>query len=581
MPTEPHRTPSEIARETLRRLAMRKLPPTPDNYRTLYHEIAGSQAEEVFPERALTVIASALPRETPEALKRALTFERAVATRQWPMVRQAVIGLCARGEAALNWGPLIRELVGQLNHGQPGGVVAQRLELLEHTLTGTVSDPEHVFLRLQGLARSWADGKSAPSDPDDIHPAAAISPVANDARLPESLVELLRYLLEQGLGPIVDEHPPLADEIHQLAKRLAEPVCGTEPQDIADRFRTLASRLKWTAEDQRAVRKALTKLLRLIIDNISELIAEDSWLRGQLELITEAFSRPLDIRVLDEVERRLREVIDKQSHLKQQINAAQERLKHMLAGFVDSLAELTDSTDRYHGSLEHCAKQIESASTLADLADVIEGILSETRSVQDVSRKSCLHLRSLRSEVDRANHEIVRLQRELDETSEMVRHDPLTGILNRTGLDEAIEREIARARRNGTPLCIAMLDIDNFKQLNDTFGHRTGDDALRHLAIVIREALRTQDLLGRYGGEEFLIVLPDADLESAAEIVRRLQRELTKRFFLTENQRLLITFSAGVGQIAPGEDPYAAIDRADKAMYAAKRAGKNRVMISG
>ena len=213
-------------------------------------------------------------------------------------------------------------------------------------------------------------------------------------------------------------------------------------------------------------------------------------------------------------------------------------------------------------------------------SDVVEDILRETRATQQSTQRSREELGELRAEVDRANGEISRLQRDLDAASELVRHDPLTGTLNRKGLDEALAREIARARRRGTPLSLALLDVDNFKNLNDTFGHKTGDDALRHLSEVVRSSLRPQDCVGRYGGEEFLIVLPDTDVDSANATLTRLQRELTKRYFLANNQRLLITFSAGITRLKDDEEAAAAIDRADRAMYAAKRAGKNRVFTA-
>jgi diguanylate cyclase len=160
----------------------------------------------------------------------------------------------------------------------------------------------------------------------------------------------------------------------------------------------------------------------------------------------------------------------------------------------------------------------------------------------------------------------------------MVRHDQLTGALNRKGLEETLERELARARRRQTPLCISLLDVDNFKRLNDTYGHQTGDDALVHLARVIRETLRPHDTLARYGGEEFLIILPDTRIEDAVSALTRLQRELTKRFFLHQNDKLLITFSAGVTAFRAEERRAEAIARADAAMYQAKKAGKNRVV---
>ena len=153
-----------------------------------------------------------------------------------------------------------------------------------------------------------------------------------------------------------------------------------------------------------------------------------------------------------------------------------------------------------------------------------------------------------------------------------------TGSLNRKGLDEAMEREIARARRLGSPLCLALLDVDNFKSLNDRLGHAAGDAALVHLAQVTREVMRPQDLLARYGGEEFVIVLPDTTAENGVAAMTRLQRELTTRFFLQGSEKVLITFSAGVAQLHDGEASADAVLRADQAMYLAKRSGKNRVM---
>lgn len=166
----------------------------------------------------------------------------------------------------------------------------------------------------------------------------------------------------------------------------------------------------------------------------------------------------------------------------------------------------------------------------------------------------------------------------MDRVSALARHDPLTGALNRVGLEESIAKEISSVRRKDTPLCMAMLDIDNFKKLNDTLGHDTGDKALTHLATVARECMRPQDTLARYGGEEFVILLPDTPLDKGIEAMTRLQRELTKRFFMAGAEKLLITFSAGVAQLATDESGADAIKRADQAMYLAKRAGKNRVV---
>ena len=187
-------------------------------------------------------------------------------------------------------------------------------------------------------------------------------------------------------------------------------------------------------------------------------------------------------------------------------------------------------------------------------------------------------LRGMREHAQATEAEIMKLHLELDRVSAQARHDPLTGALNRKGLDEALNRELANVRRKETPLCVAFLDIDNFKRINDDLGHSTGDQALAHLAQVARESMRPQDTLARYGGEEFVILLPDTPLDKGIEAMTRLQRELTKKFFLSGTEKVLITFSAGVAQLVANESGADAIKRADQAMYLAKRAGKNRVL---
>lgn len=579
--------PPEIARETLRRLALQRVAPTPDNYRAFYHQIAGTGDDEAFPEKSFKLIALALPRNTAERLRLAQQFEQAVTSRQWATVKQAIVALCGTQTTDKNpWGTLVRDLCREFDRDHATMTRADKLAMLDQVLVLASNDPDLSFARLQAMVRRWAALEDR-ADAVDPKSSATGTPRITDTTpdvvgdLPATAAQLLAFLLQKAILPIVSENAALSAE----AREIAEVVAGMEAnglcsQELSARLHSLTDKIEWAEEDQRAIRQGLLNLLRLIVDNISELVVDDNWLRGQLGLVAEVFGNPLDIRMLAEVERRLRAVIDKQTHLKRQLTDAQARLKDMLAGFVDRLARFSTSTDQYHETLVRCARDIEQADNISDLANVVELMLSETQEVQETARRSSEELNTLRQEVESANHHIVRLQRELDETSEMVRHDPLTGTLNRKGLDEALEREIAVARRRATPLCIALLDIDNFKELNDTFGHRTGDEALRHLATVMRESLRPQDLVGRYGGEEFVILLPDTDEQHALSAIGRLQRELTKRFFLAENRRLLITFSAGLALLGGDEDPYRAIDRADKAMYAAKRAGKNRVLLA-
>jgi diguanylate cyclase len=212
------------------------------------------------------------------------------------------------------------------------------------------------------------------------------------------------------------------------------------------------------------------------------------------------------------------------------------------------------------------------------MAPLLKEVVNTTRAMSTDIRNAHDTLQTMQEKVLVTEAEIGKLQLELTHASALARHDPLTDVLNRKGLDETLAREIAGMRRKDTPLCVALLDIDNFKMLNDRLGHETGDAALVHLVKVARECMRPVDSLARYGGEEFVILMPDTQLEQGIQTMTRLQRKLTKTFFLTGEEKVLITFSAGVAQMAPKESGAQAINRADQAMYLAKRTGKNRVL---
>jgi diguanylate cyclase len=247
--------------------------------------------------------------------------------------------------------------------------------------------------------------------------------------------------------------------------------------------------------------------------------------------------------------------------------------------FIDRLGDLTTSTGDYHSKIEGYSQKIGTANNITELSHLLNDIMQDTRVIQASALRSHEELLETRQRVQESEEKIKELENALEQVSEKVREDQLTGVLNRRGLDEAFEREATRADRSQTPLCIALLDIDNFKRLNDSLGHLAGDQALIHLTNVIKESLRPSDSVARYGGEEFVIVLPDIDLDQAELTISRLQRELTKKFFLYNDERVLVTFSAGVTLRSPAEEQADVIGRADKAMYQAKQAGKNQVVV--
>lgn len=584
----------EIARETLRNLVSRKIPPTPDNYGALYAEISGTPAITSFPERELKALHATLPRTSLEQNRFARQFETAVAKGNWGSIGAALNELLATlGAEQPRWPGLIRDLVQQLETHHAGLTAAKKKEALEHVLS--VSGTSDLLLaRLQSLIHSWSQNLAAgrlelavpnAAAAPALHAVAGLSTNDNKPQIQPTwqggivdLRELVAQLLDNTLSIVLRDKPELARETSGISTAVRAAQTVEALIGLSERLKKLCYRAHFIAEDQAELTTALLHLVQLIIENISELVVEDQWLAGQMKVVRDLILQPLDLRRLDDVERRMKDVIVKQSALKKNLHDANGRLKLMLATFVDRLADFSETTSEYHAKIESCSEKISKASDISELTDVLGEVMRETRAVQINTARSRDELGTMRNRVNEAEQEVARLQSELSNASELVRHDLLTGALNRKGLDESLEKEIGRLRRQGGTFSLALLDIDNFKKLNDALGHAAGDAALVHLARVIKGTVRPQDTLARYGGEEFVVLLPNTPIDDAVAAMTRVQRELTKTFFLNKNEKILITFSCGVAEILNEEDPYEALKRADAAMYLAKRAGKNRVI---
>ena len=406
--------------------------------------------------------------------------------------------------------------------------------------------------------------------------ATTLGAAQNAPALTTEFFEQVARLIEYALPALGHDDERFNEQAKSLLKAMREPTA--EAVAVKLLLSNFGHRLSFAAEEQAEIRDTLLALLHLIIQNIGELSLEDQWLKGQIDALMTAATPPLSLRRLDDVERRLKDVILKQTEAKGQAVTAHEEMRQMLSTFIVRLSEMTESTGTFHTKMEENVRLIEQAKTLAEIAPVLKNVVGATRSMAHDSLTARDELRGMREKALNTEAELAKLYQELDRVSNQARHDTLTGALNRQGLDEALNREVSNVRRKETPLCMALLDIDNFKTFNDRLGHATGDAALAHLATVAREVMRPQDTLARYGGEEFVILLPDTPLDRGIEALTRLQRELTKRFFLAGTEKILITFSAGVAQLTGAETGMEAIRRADQAMYLAKRAGKNRVL---
>ncbi|MEB0133756.1 GGDEF domain-containing protein [Actimicrobium sp. CCC2.4] len=511
--------PAELAREAFRQLAVRKMAPTPDAYRQVYEEIAGTGAGPSA-ENTLIQFASALhllATELDDINGFGKRFELAASARDWTAYTSAL--------SALTTAHLTR------------------------------------FDRTQ----------AAPA-------AIAVASVVPDDRQPRLLRDLLSRTLLLAVAALLSTSPELADEAELLGRAVKDAQSEDSLDEIGIRLRQLCFKIEMRAGDVAEEQELLLRLFRLLLENISGLTEEDSWLHGQIDSVHQLLSGPINHHALQDATRDMKDVIYKQGTLRHSLTEAKVTVKNMMITFIDRLGVLATSTGDYHEKIDAYSQKISQASDITTLNAILEDVMRDTRQAQYDALQSRDDMIVARQAGEAAEQRIHDLESQLAAMSELVREDQLTGSLNRRGLDDVFDRELARADRRKSPLCIAMLDLDDFKRLNDTHGHVAGDEALVYLVRVIKDTLRTMDVLARFGGEEFLILLPDTTMDAATQTVTRLQRELTKRIFMHNNERILITFSAGVALRKGNEDQVGMLKRADTALYQAKRAGKNRVV---
>lgn len=512
--------PGEIARETIRQLGLRRIAPTPDAYRKIYDEIAG--------------IAS-------------------------PVGSNAAIAMLTAFANSMTLSPTLTDLGHHLRRAADAG------------------DWEEYGRHLVALGEK----SERPAPPSAPAPSPrAVAPALFADGQTDSLRELLARTLGTAVASLLQSERELAAESENLAQAVREAHTPEALERVTARLKQLSFKIEIKSADLGEQQAQLLRLFKLLLENISELLEDDSWLRGQIDSVQTLLAGPISPAALHDAGRSLKEVIYKQGLLKHSLAEAKLTVKNMMMTFIDRLSSVATSTSEYHEKMSAYSQKISQTTDIMALNKILGEVMHDTRNAQLEALRSRDEMLAARQQVQDAENRIQQLEAQLEEMSELVREDQLTGSLNRRGLDDVYEREVARADRRKAPLCIALLDLDDFKRLNDTHGHQAGDEALIHLVRVIKDTLRTMDVIGRFGGEEFMIILPDTPLESAMQTVTRVQRELTKRIFMHKNERILVTFSAGVALRRDGELQEALFRRADEAMYQAKRAGKNRVVAA-
>ncbi len=557
-------------------MAEQRLEPTPENFRKAYEAEAGVTSET-----------EAAPATSPSSPNQADEGER--------------------------WSALITRILRGAERGGRQWTAARKKDSLQRVLEGSKSSAQRLHQRLSQLVQSWdsdtldntlqdevahtPDAVDTSAAPNEAKAHEARAPAENKAHHASDTSQSPRPLDWPDNATHAAEH--LSDTVH--AALPAPPATGAE---TADTLRTALAATRQVnlppeamdvarqdlaeacAQARRVIEHRhhlidqLTTLCQSLTDSLVDLSEDDSWVQGQAQAMRHQLEVGLNNRGVRHVQQLLGDARERQKQLKVERAAARDALKHLIHQMLQEIGELGSTTDRFQSNLGRYADTIGQADSLESLTGVVREMVEESRAVQSVVTQTQVRLHDEHTKANALTERVRALEDEIRKLSDEVSTDPLTQIANRRGMMRAFEAEQARVDRQGSPLSIGLLDVDNFKKLNDTLGHQTGDEALKFLARRVGECLRPVDVVARYGGEEFVVLLPDTPAEEGQQVLTRLQRTLSAEFFTHEDKKVFITFSAGVTAYRVGEAIEAALERADMGLYEAKRTGKNRTCIN-
>lgn len=601
-------TSLDLARETLLRLAALRLPPTPENYLETYRAIEASNAPEHHPQQhnLWGDLVASLPQETQTDQLFLERLHVALERRDLPELIQEVVSASTntvqtRFQKHLpRWAELIMRLLEAWDEHIPGLTMPKKRQAIERALMVSQQDlnePGALIDRLERLLESWK--KPLVRHDSRVDLAEAVNDACAETKqdqanltLPDRTAvdlpfgwdvwqRIMSECLQHGVAPRFAGFPELTEELLSAGAQL-QGVRTAEDQDLlARQLKRLWIRTDIAMQHESRLVHGLVNLLGLLLENLDELAGSDRRLSGQIEMVRELIeSEPITMRSVYEVESGLKEVIYQQGLMKHSLDQATDSMRDMLNIFTERLSMMVDNTGDYQSRIADYNQKIKDTTDPLVLGEIVDFLMNDTRSIQTDLVSTRDQLLATREKVQSAEQRIEELQQALDAASAKIREDQLTGAFNRLGLEEIFEREYARSMATNRPLSISLIDIDNFKKLNDRYGHLVGDDALKHLVKTALNKLRPTDYVARFGGEEFVVLLPETDEATALELITRLQRELTRAYFMADNAKLVLTFSAGVTECLPNEQLDDIIDRADQAMYAAKLAGKNRTILA-
>ncbi len=376
---------------------------------------------------------------------------------------------------------------------------------------------------------------SAPAKKPSKKPGLIGSLFGSGSRQEEDSGQFLKAVQHRLLELMGSLCPPpqLEDKLEELKERVAKALAAEQIPSVLEQINLLIQEIRGKVERERL---ELEKFLGQLTERLTHI---ESALEASDSSTNEAFENRK--RLDEEIEEQTR---DMETQAREATDLAS--LKTVVQQRVDTIRKHMEEHQQVEQRLLEKKEQ-----EMAELMERLQAMEEETE--------------TLRSQVQEERRQAFT--------------DALTGLPNRFAYQERLEQEYERWKRYGSPLSILILDVDHFKRINDTYGHQAGDKALRIIARELSLAIRKTDFIGRYGGEEIVVLLPETDAKAALQAAEKLRKRVEECGFHFREKRVTITVSCGVSEYREGDTPESAFERADQALYEAKKNGRNRCEV--
>ncbi len=375
-----------------------------------------------------------------------------------------------------------------------------------------------------------------------------------------------------------------ASQIKRIHKQVKDLLVKEKPVDV-DLLKATMQRLK----DDLLAQSGVETDLRSLIDEFKSLVG---MALHQIEGLSlhEKSSRELFLQCREELKEvstpaamssyvsKFKRLFSLNSLIDDETGRERDELKKIISILADSISGLLLSSGDFDSGLDECVERLQRAQSLHEVQEIRELLLQQTKGLQARTRQMVEDVQQAREQVDDANKKVETLKKQMEKVKQEIIIDPLTRTYNRRAYDEKLKLEMMGYQRYGRPTALVIIDIDHFKQVNDTYGHRTGDGVLRILSDVMKKEIREIDVLARYGGEEFALILPHTPYRNALDVAERIRQKVEVSRFTYKGKPFSVTISLGVGSLKEDDTLEDYVERVDKALYRAKNAGRNRVV---